>query len=154
MMSRQQVWANNGRDVKISKSGCLGSWPHMGYSLTVAARAAVCQRVPLGDKCLLPDFLKHLSFRNAQNRMLCVKFTRLENLRTWGRVNSMNIQKVQDTQISFVTTIGVEKHFPENENHWLTSCLGAREIFTAHVGCPSWGVRSMTREILRLPFHG
>lgn len=81
MMSHQQVWANNGRDVKISKSGCLESWPHMGCSLTVAVRAAVCQRVPLGDKCLLPDFLKHLSFRNAQNRMLWVKFTRLENLR-------------------------------------------------------------------------
>jgi len=74
-------------------------------------------------------------------------------VRTWGRVNDMNIQKVRDTHVSFVTTIGVEKHFPENENHWLKCGLGAREIFTAHVGCPSQGIRNMTREILLLPSH-
>lgn len=77
----KQEWAKNGRDVKIPKSGCLGSWPHTGCSPTVPVRAAVYQRVPLGDKCLMPDFLKHLPFRNAQKRMLWVKFTRLENLR-------------------------------------------------------------------------
>lgn len=66
----------------------------------------------------------------------------------------MNIKKVQDTLVSFVTTIGVEKHFPINENHWLKCGLGAREIFVAHIGHPSQDIRSMTREVLLLPFHG
>lgn len=43
----------------------------------------LCVRVPLGDKCLMPDFLKHFPLRSAQKRMLWVKFTRLGNLRKY-----------------------------------------------------------------------
>lgn len=42
---------------------------------------------PLGDKCLVSHFLKHLPFRRAPG-LEKIK----ENMKIWDRVNGMNIQ--------------------------------------------------------------
>lgn len=90
-----------------------GGPPHRAHPIG-ACGGCCTSKGTFGRQVSDVTFLKHLPFRDAQ-RMLWLKFTRLENLRNlkdlWQSKWREESKKVQDTHISFVAIIRVRSTF-------------------------------------------